>query len=133
MKINRCYSLWRLICLGAAISLTAIPLISAWAQSTDEIQTGRYLTIHNRPLAEQMDLLSPIIQVHFLPAIKTVGDAIREVLRFSGYELVEPPQQSQDLQNTLKKQLPFMHRDLGPISLREAIIIILKKKSRIFV
>ena len=68
-----------------------------------------------------MDLLSPIIQVHFISEIKTIGDAVNHLLRYSGYALVESKQQSPDLKNTLRKPLPLVDRDLGPIALKQAL------------
>ena len=60
-------------------------------------------------------------KAHFSPAIQTVGDAINEMLRYSGYALIAKSQQSPDLQNTLKKPLPLVYRDLGPVTLRQAL------------
>ena len=90
-------------------------------QSSDLLPYGRYLTLKMQPGAEQTDMLAVVIQVHFSPAIQTVGDAINEVLRYSGYALIEKSQQSPDLQNTLKKPLPLVYRDLGPVTLRQAL------------
>ncbi len=125
MKIYRYKSLCKHIYLGAVISLVSVFSLTVLAQSEKLIQTGRYLTINNQSPVEQLDLLSPIIQVHFLSDIKTVGDAIADVLRYSGYALIETSQQTHDLQNTLKKPLPFMQRDLGPLSLRQILSLLI--------
>lgn len=126
MKIY-CYKpVWKVICFGATTVLASTLLSTAWAQSTGLIQTGRYLTVDSRQMqAEQLDLLSPVVQVHFLSDIQTVNDAITDVLRYSGYALIETHQQSSDLQNTLQKPLPFMHRDLGPLSLRQVLTLLI--------
>src|SRR5438876_154036 len=123
MKMYQEKKLWKPFCLGVAVTLVSALSSVAWAQSTRLIQTGRYLTVDNQPQTAQIDLLSPIIQVHFLSEIKTVGDAIIDVLRFSGYALVETKQQSHDLQDTLKKSLPLVDRNLGPMPLRQALTI----------
>jgi conjugative transfer region protein (TIGR03748 family) len=125
MKIDRYKSLRKHVYLGAVISLISVFSLTASAKSDKLIQTGQYLTVNNQIPAEQFDLLSPIIQVHFLSDIKTVGDAITDVLRYSGYALVETRQQTRDLQNTLKKPLPIMQRDLGPLSLRQVLTLLI--------
>jgi conjugative transfer region protein (TIGR03748 family) len=98
---------------------------TVWAKTSPLVQTGRYLTVDSAVPVEQKDLLSPMIQIHFLSDVRTVGDAIEEVLRYSGYSLVETPQQSQDLQNTLQKPLPLIQRDLGPIPLRQSLRVLI--------
>ena len=125
MKMFQEKKLWKPICVGMAVTLISTLTSVSWAQTSPLIQTGRYLTINNQIPTEQLDLLSPIIQVHFLSDIKTVGDAISDVLRYSGYALVETSQQTRDLQNTLKKPLPFMQRDLGPLSLRQVLTLLI--------
>jgi conjugative transfer region protein (TIGR03748 family) len=107
------------------LSTVMILLASSWVQAAEVIQTARYITTKVQPKPEQVDLLSSIIQVHFLSEVKTVGDAIHSLLQYSGYSLVETKQQSRDLQNTLKKQLPLIDRDLGPISLREGLELLI--------
>jgi conjugative transfer region protein (TIGR03748 family) len=100
----------------------------AWADSvkpSDTVPYGRYLTLKMQPSVEQADVLSAVIQVHFSPLIQTVGDAVHEVLRYSGYALIEEPQQSDDLKNTLKKPLPFVYRDLGPLPLRQVLSVLI--------
>lgn len=95
------------------------------AQSIESVQVSRYQTISTQAQSEQVDLLSPVIQVHFLSEIKTIGDAVNHLLRYSGYALVDNKQQSQDLKNTLKKPLPLVDRDLGPVALRQALALLI--------
>lgn len=124
MKIFQYIRLYRQFYLLTTMIFTMIVSSVTWAQSASLVQIGRYQTVENKPLAEQSDLLSPIIQVHFLSNIKTVGDAINDILRYSGYSLIESKQQTTDLQDTLKKPLPFVDRDLGPMSLRQALTVL---------
>jgi conjugative transfer region protein (TIGR03748 family) len=100
----------------------------AWADSVNLSETvpyGRYLTLKLQPSVEQADVLSAVIQVHFSPMIQTVGDAVHDVLRYSGYALIEESQQSADLKDTLKKPLPFVYRDLGPLPLRQVLSVLI--------
>src|SRR5262245_56876816 len=84
--------------------------------------TGRYLTVTNQPLPEQQDLLSQILQVRFPVEVQTVGDAMHYLLRYSGYSLIHETDQSAALKNTLKKPLPLIDRNFGPMSLKDALI-----------
>lgn len=98
---------------------------TAWAKNSTLIPMGGYLTMDSTVPMEQKDLLSSIIQIHFLSDVKTVGEAVQEVLRYSGYALVEPLQQNQGLRNTLQKPLPLVQRDLGPMSLRQSLTVLI--------
>ncbi len=89
--------------------------------SEEGTQTSRYLTIKNKPKLEQVDLISQTIQVSFPTNILTVGDAIKYLLRFSGYSLVSEARMNQALSITLQKPLPLVDRTLGPISLHDAL------------
>ncbi len=117
---------WRQWAFLTVLVLSVITLSeTVLAKNSPLVPTGRYLTVDSTVPVEQKDLLSPMIQIHFLSDVKTVGDAIEEVLRYSGYSLVETPQQSQDLQKTLQKPLPLIQRDLGPISLRKSLRVLI--------
>jgi conjugative transfer region protein (TIGR03748 family) len=80
-------------------------------------QTGRYLTISNKPKISQVDLLAQTMQLHFARNTETIGDAVIQLLKFSGYSLVPVTQMSQELQIILHKPLPLVDRDMGPMSL----------------
>ncbi len=118
--------LWRQWVCFTVLILSVITLSeTVWAKTSSLVPAGRYLTVDSTIPVEQKDLLSPIIHIHFLSDVKTVGDAIQEVLRYSGYSLVETPQQSQDLQNTLQKPLPLVQRDLGPVPLKQILRVLI--------
>lgn len=82
---------------------------------------GRYLTVENKPTHVQTDLLSQTIQVRFPQNVQTVGDAIHYILRLSGYSLVSEQHMHAALKNTLTKPLPAVDRDLGPMTLKDAL------------
>ena len=89
--------------------------------ASNETNVVRYLTVTNKPTMAQTDLLSQIIQVRFSQNIQTIDDAIKYLLKFSGYNLVELNKRSMDLKNTLSKPLPTVDRDFGPMSLKDAL------------
>jgi conjugative transfer region protein (TIGR03748 family) len=118
--------------IGLLISFCGLALLVwssySWANlvsSSNVISYGRYQTISIQPRADQTDVLTAVIQVHFSPSIHTVNDAIQDLLRYSGYSLIDSASQSLALQNTLKKPLPLMHRDLGPIALRQVLSVLI--------
>ena len=54
-----------------------------------------------------------------------MGDAISEVLRYTGYSLVDNLKQIKELQETLKKPLPFIQRNFGPLPLRQILNLLI--------
>jgi len=97
---------------------------SVWGLTPDLVSIGRYLTVSSQPDLEQLNLLSQTIQVHFPPAVQTIGDAMTNILRFSGYSLVPETQMNAAFKNTLQKPLPLIDRNLGPVTLQSALKIL---------
>jgi len=86
---------------------------------------GRYTTIDNSPRSYQTDLLSQIIQVRFTRNILTVGDAVNFLLKYSGYSLLAEPNLNQALKITLGKPLPIVDKEIGPVTLKTALITLI--------
>lgn len=101
--------------------LLLILSVSNITLASDTNTVGRYLSVSNKPLHEQQDLLSQIFQVHFPKEVQTIGDAMQYLLRYSGYSLVAETNQSAALKNTLKKPLPLVDRNFGPMSLKDGL------------
>ena len=57
--------------------------------------------------------------------ISALIDAISEVLRYTGYSLVDNSKQIKELQETLKKQLPFIQRNFGLLPLRQILNLLI--------
>ncbi|CDH04864.1 PilL protein (fragment) [Xenorhabdus bovienii str. oregonense] len=96
------------------------PVPSDIYQYTPEvIRHGRYLLVSIDPTASQRDPLSQLIEVR-LPASQkpTVGDALRDVLRQSGYTLCAPEKTNDIL---YRQPLPSVHTQFGPVRLRTAL------------
>ncbi|STX55459.1 integrating conjugative element protein PilL, PFGI-1 class [Legionella beliardensis] len=107
------------------ISLLAGALSEASANEVTQI--GRYATVSNKPLAAQVNPLLAIQQVHFNADIHTVGEALNHWLLHSGYELVAEQEQADALKAVLKKTLPQVDRDLGPLSIKEGLEVLVGK------
>jgi conjugative transfer region protein (TIGR03748 family) len=106
-------------CALACVFLLIVLSNEALATNT---QVGRYLTVENKPILVQRELLSQMVQVRFPTDVKTIGEAMNYLLRFSGYALVAEPERNSDFKNTLLKPLPAVDRDFGPMSLKEALM-----------
>src|SRR3990167_2328344 len=109
-----------------AIILTTVffgPLL-AWS-GEDSSRVGRYLTVSNKPKPSQIDLLSQIVQVRFPQNVQTVGESVAYILRFSGYSLVAEDDMQIALKETLAKPLPLVDRELGPMSLKDGLMILI--------
>lgn len=85
------------------------------------IRYGRYLLVSTDPTAAQRDPLSQLIHIQFpVSQNPTVADAMRYVLRQSGYSLCMPEENNIIL---YRQSLPSVHTQLGPVRLRTALQI----------
>lgn len=91
----------------------------------DVTQVGRYSTIKNKATAPQQDPLLAISQFKFNSRVKTVGQAIEQVLRDTGYALVPSKQLPHSVRAIQSKPLPITQRELGPISVGNALRILM--------
>lgn len=83
------------------------------------VRYARYTLVEVRPDAVQQDLLEQIIDIALSRAIETtVGDALRFVLARTGYQLCET---DSDTNVLFALPLPAVHRQLGPMTLRDAL------------
>lgn len=103
---------------------TAMPLSNAtavvFAEPSPAIRYGRYTLANTSPRAEQIDLLSQVIDIQIPDGFNpTVQDALTHVLRHSGYQLCPT---NDDVQLLYTYPVPASHYHLGPISLRNALV-----------
>lgn len=86
------------------------------------VRYGRYTLVELVPELPQRDLMRQVIDVSILSdANASVGDAMRYVLLHSGYRLCDAPAGTQVL---FTSPLPAAHRHLGPLLLRDALLIL---------
>ena len=85
-------------------------------------QTGRYSYVAVGTQAAQVDPLLAVIDVRLPPDVTTVEEAVNYLLRRSGFNLLPPDPGDQPVNYLLSQPLPEVHRHLGPISLREALL-----------
>jgi len=109
-----------------AVSESAEFYVDAYKHNPDEteIQVGRYASAKAAATHYQKDLLSVVIQTTIPAHVDTVGEAMTFLLMRSGYELAEPKRQGEYVPQLLSKKLPYAHRKLGPITLKDALLLI---------
>ncbi|MDE9428206.1 PilL N-terminal domain-containing protein [Xenorhabdus bovienii] len=90
-----------------------------YQQAPEVVRYGRYLLVSTDPTEAQRDPLSQLIDV-YIPASQnpTVADALRDVLRQSGYSLCIAEKTNDIL---YRQPLPSVHYQLGPVRLRTAL------------
>jgi len=86
-----------------------------------EVQVGRYSVLRGLPTAAQADLLSTTITIRFPERIQTIGEAVRYLLQRSGYRLTDQHAVNSVTAGLLGLPLPAVHRNLGPITLQQAL------------
>jgi type IV pili sensor histidine kinase/response regulator len=88
-------------------------------QADAVVRHGRYALLELSPEPAQRDLLRQVVEVSIPPTLDaSVGDALHHVLLRSGYRLCE----SAEAAALYALPLPAAHLDLGPLTLRDALL-----------
>ena len=109
--------------MASAVPAPAIPVQTQPLANNGSLQTGRYQTTPIGAAPAQINPLLTVATFRFAPAVQTVGQAIHQVLQYSGYALASAP--SPDIQNTLSQPLPYSVRVLGPIQIQDALTVLM--------
>lgn len=80
-----------------------------------------YAVITPTASAEQRDLLAVVVSLKFPVGVDTVGQALEMLLERSGYRMAYGENTDPELGTLLLLPLPQIHRNLGPIRLRDAL------------
>lgn len=107
-----------LLLLTAPFPISAAEVIS---DNNQYITTDRYTQVITQPRADQFSPLDTLISAAFGEEIKTVGQAIQNILEGSSYAWAQPANGRKEdaLLNTL--ELPLVNREFGPTSVRSAL------------
>ena len=110
----------------AVIVLSLLGVISSQPVMADErLPVGRYLTAPNQARPEQVELLNQTLHVRFPAKVRTVSDALHYLLRFSGYALLDNHHLPPEIQHMVTLPLPECDRNLGPITLQNALLTLI--------
>lgn len=103
--------------LPAPATITLDP--GASTDLTPVVRYGRYTLIELVSEPAQRNLMWQVVEVVIPPSLDTnVGDALRHVLRRSGYRLCD----TSDAAALYALPLPAAHLHLGPLMLRDALL-----------
>ncbi|HCN61906.1 MAG TPA: integrating conjugative element protein pill, pfgi-1 [Pseudomonas sp.] len=98
---------------------TEVLITPAPTAPVSALRQSRYTLIELRPELQQQDLQQQIIDLRIpASASTTVGDAMRYVLRYSGYRLCEG---DPALATLWALPLPAAHLQLGPLPLNQTL------------
>ena len=101
------------------VPATITPEPAASSDLTPVVRYGRYTLVELVPEPAQRDLMRQVVEVVIPPSLDTnVGDALRHVLRRSGYRLCD----TADATALYALPLPAAHLHLGPLMLRDALL-----------
>lgn len=118
--------------MNRLLKLTFLALIGSYCAVafavSDTTQIGRYSTVRNKASQAQINPLLAIGQFKFPPSVVSIGDAIQMVLQPSSYTLVPRAKLSNDVKETLDKRLPLTDRNLGPLALKDALVVLMGKE-----
>ena len=89
--------------------------------NANSVQTGRYSVIKTGPTQDQSQLLDVMITVTIPNNIHTIRETVKYLLKRSGYRMAPEPVQEQKVSRFLSKQLPSIHRKIGPMKLIDAL------------
>lgn len=111
---NLNHKIWALGFLLACFSMTA--LSDNGKQHSHYTSTDRYTRVNTSALPEQQEPLNALVHITIGKDVLTVGQAIQEVLKGSGYRWVPLG----DDKLLMGLPLPAIVRDMGPIRVGDA-------------
>ncbi len=112
----------RRTCTGVAGVFAMTCLAASLQLHAGELQVDRYSMYSATPTAAQKDLLAATVTLRFPDRIQTVGESIRYLLQRSGYRVAAPDIAEDETRVLFALPLPAVHRSLGPMSLRDALL-----------
>lgn len=104
--------------------VTSLGFAALTTHAANVTQVNRYATVANKPLAAQINPLLAVQQIHFPQEVKTIGQAVEWWLRYSGFMLVAKEKQPESLQAVMRQPLPQIDRNLGPLTVRDGLEVL---------
>ena len=87
-----------------------------------QIQTGRYITVSDKPVLAQKNALEQTVSLTFPVEIQTVGNAVSYLLQNTGYKLLSTKYRLDDANELLKQKLPLNDRKLTNTTVKNALL-----------
>jgi len=95
--------------------------------SATQIRVGRYSNADAVNTRQQENLLEVVIDTEIPSRAKTVGEAMEFLLMRSGFSLAAPSKQGMHVKQLMSKPLPHSHRKIGPVMLKDALMMLVGK------
>lgn len=116
------------VCCGASVSVMADAVSES---SVSAMQVARYSVMPPTATPAQADLMAVVVNIKFPQQVVTVGEALDFLLRRSGYRLVDTDSPAMTILQGLP--LPAVHRQLGPLTLNNALMTLAGSAYRLFI
>src|SRR5690606_5681633 len=97
------------------------PLNDSESKRIEVMQTGRYSYVKNIPPIDQLNPLKVVVKTKVPQSVETVGQTVQFLLARSGYVLADESVLSAETKALLSLQLPEVHRNIGPMTLDQAL------------
>ncbi len=105
---------------------------SAADAATNELRLARYTSAAALPDDAQLDPLEAIVRVTFPRGdVRSVGEAVSYLLLRTGYRLPPASEWDPAVQTVLALPLPEVHRQVGPVSVRSALDVLMGSAYRL--
>jgi len=89
-----------------------------------QVKISRYSSVKSGVSLEQQSILSNVVSVSLNRDVSSVGSALSIILKGSGYRLANPRNSDPYLSVLLESPLPDVHRDLGPATLENLLVVL---------
>lgn len=131
--MNRQNPVLVIVCFIAvpAIAITAVADQSETADNSKRTYLSGLRYIQSGPSKEQINPLSVTVNIKFSKHIATVGDAIRYIIARSGYHISHQNRLEKGTRLLFSLPLPQIQRRLEPMSLRQALAVLIGNAYRI--
>jgi type IV pili sensor histidine kinase/response regulator len=87
------------------------------------VRYGRYTLVNTSASSDQVDLLSQIVDARIPASMNpTIKESLDHVLLRTGFSLCPPP--SPEVETLFSRPLPAAHYRIGPMSLRNALLLL---------
>ena len=99
-------------------------LVAGLVRAQALVQTGRYTAVEAMPTEAQRDPLRSITTFEFPADIKTVGEAVQQVLAGAGYAMTDVLYWDFEVFALLEYPLPDAQRTLGPLTVLDTLKVL---------
>ncbi len=99
-----------------AVATLGCPAVAA--TNPIDVQVARYSSVRAVPTVVQTDPLADVVTIDFASLVESVGAAVAQLLKGSGYRIANDAATQSDRMTLFELPLPHAHRSLGPLPLR---------------